>query len=128
MQSILHPLIGPSGPYSRDLTGKVAIITGGALGIGFEVSKFMALMGCKVIMVNRKEPQGNEAIEKITKAKGETQGDEGVENIRKIVKDQGKDGDVEWVGCDLGKLSMVKEVFGGLAKKLDRLDYVSSHL
>jgi hypothetical protein len=33
MQSILHSIIGPSGPETADLTGKVAIVTGGPLGI-----------------------------------------------------------------------------------------------
>lgn len=33
MQQIFSSLIGPSGPYYADLTGKTAIITGGATGI-----------------------------------------------------------------------------------------------
>ncbi|KAK8846617.1 hypothetical protein IAR55_005703 [Kwoniella newhampshirensis] len=108
MQAILHPIIGPAGPEKADLNGKVAIITGGALGIGYEVARHFALYGAKVIMVNRKEEQGDEAIKK----------------IEAEVKEQGGKGSAEWVGCDLGKLSMVKEVFGGLAQKLERLDYL----
>nr|XP_018265914.1 uncharacterized protein I303_02291 [Kwoniella dejecticola CBS 10117]OBR88072.1 hypothetical protein I303_02291 [Kwoniella dejecticola CBS 10117] len=108
MQSVLHPIIGPAGPEKKDLTGTVSIITGGALGIGYEVARFFALYGGHVVMVNRKEEQGEEAIRKI-----EAQ-----------IKEQGSKGSVEWVGCDLGELKQVKEVFSGLAKKFDRLDYL----
>ncbi|KAK4686461.1 hypothetical protein P7C73_g3667, partial [Tremellales sp. Uapishka_1] len=102
MQSVLAPLIGPAGPEQADLNGKVAIVTGGALGIGYEISRHLALMGCRVIMSNRKKEQGDEAISKIKAEKA--------------------DAKIEWVGCDLGTLKEVKEVYGGLASKLDRLD------
>lgn len=67
-------------------------------------------MGCKVIMVNRKQEQGDEAIAKIK------------ENVK---KEKGIEAQIEWRGCDLGKLSTVKETFSKLAKELDRLDLVS---
>lgn len=60
-------------------------------------------------MVNRKEDQGEKSIAQI---KEETDGK----------------GQIEWRQCDLGSLKMVQEVFGGLAKDLDRLDYVSAEL
>lgn len=109
MQSILHSIIGPAGPEKADLTGKTALITGGAEGIGEEVARFFALFGARVILVNRKKEQGDEAIARISEE----------------CKKEGKDAKVEWVGCDLGNLKEVKEVFTGLAKKLDRLDLVS---
>jgi len=105
MQSILHSVIGPAGPEVADLKGKTAIVTGGATGIGFEVAKAFCRYGCRVIMVNRKEEQGNDAI-------------------ADIKKDIGPDAQIEWKECDLGSLKMVKEVFGGFAKDLDRLDYL----
>lgn len=61
-------------------------------------------------MVNRKEEQGEEAKQK----------------IRDFAKKEGKEAKVEWVGCDLGSLKEVKEVFTGLRERLDRLDYVGS--
>jgi NAD(P)-dependent dehydrogenase (short-subunit alcohol dehydrogenase family) len=108
MQSILHPILGPSAPPHPDLTGKTAVVTGGALGIGYEISRALALEGARVIMVNRKEEQGDEAIEK----------------IEKEAKEKGSEVKVEWVGCDLGDLKNVKEVFDGLRERLDRLDLV----
>jgi NAD(P)-dependent dehydrogenase (short-subunit alcohol dehydrogenase family) len=54
-------------------------------------------------MTNRKKEQGDEAI-------------------AKIQKENDGQADVEWVGCDLGDLKQVKEVFDGIAKKEDRLD------
>jgi len=56
-------------------------------------------------MINRKEEQGQEAIDKIKKEKA--------------------DAKIEWLPCDLGKLSEVKEVFSGIREREPRLDLVS---
>lgn len=101
MQSALHSVIGPKKEL-HDLSGRVAVVTGGANGIGFQISRQFAQAKARVIMVNRKEEQGDEAIKQI---KEETPG-----------------ADVDWVGCDLGSLKEVKQVFGDLRAKLDRLD------
>lgn len=37
MQSVLYPIMGPKKEI-HDLTGRVALVTGGALGIGFAAS------------------------------------------------------------------------------------------
>jgi len=104
MQSALHKVVGPQEVQPQNLNGRTAIVTGGALGIGYEVSRALAHAGCKVIMVNRKEEQGAEAIA----------------NIKK----ESPDADVDWKECDLGNLSQVKEVFSNLCHKLDRLDFL----
>lgn len=104
MQSILHKVIGPTEVHPENLDGRVAVVTGGALGIGYEVSRALALAGVKVIMVNRKEEQGDDAIESIKKEKPDAQ--------------------VEWKHCDLGNLREVKEVFSELRNSLDRLDFL----
>ncbi|KAF4980644.1 hypothetical protein FZEAL_3393 [Fusarium zealandicum] len=106
MQSILQKAtgLGPQIIRPENLDGRVAIVTGGALGIGFEVSRALASAGCKVIMVNRKEEQGNSAIETVRK--------------------ESPDADIEWKECDLGSLSQVRDVFGGFRDSLDRLDFL----
>jgi len=107
-QSILHPLIGPKNPKGEmdDLTGRVALVTGGALGIGFEVAKTFVQYGARVIMVNRKEEQGDEAI-------------------KKIKEEVGAHAQIEWMGCDMGNLKEIKKVFGEWREKESRLDLVS---
>jgi NAD(P)-dependent dehydrogenase (short-subunit alcohol dehydrogenase family) len=103
MQSVLHPILGPKKPEITDLSGKVALVTGGALGIGYEVSRAFVLNGARVIMVNRKEDQGNAAIEKIK-------------------EEVGQDAQIEWLQCDFGNLKEVKEVFSGIREREERLD------
>jgi len=104
MQSVLRNVIGPKKEM-HDLSGRVAVVTGGALGIGFEISRAFALHKARVIMINRKEEQGSEAIQKIK-------------------QEAGDDAEVEWIACDLGNLSEVKSVFGGIREREERLDLV----
>lgn len=105
MQSVLHSVIGPKEVHPTNLDGKVAVVTGGAFGIGFEISRALAHAGCRVIMVNRKEEQGDDAISKI--------------------KEETPDAKVEWKECDLGSLKAVRDVFSNLRQSLPRLDYLS---
>ncbi|CAK49037.1 uncharacterized protein An09g01150 [Aspergillus niger] len=102
MQSILQPILGPHKEI-HDLTGRVALITGGALGIGYEIARAFVLNGAKVYMTNRKEEQGQAAIEQIKKEAGEN-------------------AQIEWFPCDMGNLNEIKEVFEDFRKKEDRLD------
>jgi len=109
MQAVLDPIIGPAKPELGDLSGRSAIVTGGAEGIGEEISLALALAHCRVVMINRKEYQGDEAIQRIkdaAKAKG-------IEDVQ-----------ISWQGCDLGDFKQVKEVFGKLAASEPRLDYL----
>ncbi|KAL7769819.1 hypothetical protein ACKLNR_001203 [Fusarium oxysporum f. sp. zingiberi] len=106
MQSILQKTtgIGPQVVKPEHLEGRVAIVTGGALGIGYEVSRALAHAGCKVIMINRKEEQGQDAIS--------------------TIKNEKSDAEVDWKECDMGNLAQIREVFGGLRESLDRLDFL----
>ncbi len=45
---------------SVDLSGKVAIVTGGNAGIGYETAKTIALMGARVIIACRTEEKAIE--------------------------------------------------------------------
>ena len=56
-----------------NLKGKVAVITGGNGGIGFEVAKTIALLGCKVIIGARNKTNAVEAIKLIKKIDPQTQ-------------------------------------------------------
>ncbi|KAF2144343.1 uncharacterized protein K452DRAFT_223861 [Aplosporella prunicola CBS 121167] len=103
MQSALHSVLGPKEPEVQDLSGRVAVVTGGAMGIGFEISQILALHGAHVIMVNRKEEQGQEAI-------------------KKIKEEVGEKAKIEWTSCDMGNLAQVRDVCTGIHKRMERLD------
>ncbi|KXJ80241.1 hypothetical protein RP20_CCG025205 [Aedes albopictus] len=55
--------------HGRDLSGKIALITGANAGIGFETARSLALHGCEVIFACRNESATKEAIDKIATEK-----------------------------------------------------------
>lgn len=48
-----------------DLSGKTAIVTGGALGIGFGIASRLAEAGATVIIANRNAEDGNKAVREL---------------------------------------------------------------
>ena len=54
-----------------DLSGKVAAITGGSRGLGFEMAKAFAKSGAKVVVASRKFDQCEQAAAEINAAGGE---------------------------------------------------------
>ncbi|XP_050695360.1 WW domain-containing oxidoreductase-like isoform X1 [Eriocheir sinensis] len=53
--------------HGRDLTGKVAVVTGGSSGIGYETVRSLAYHGCTVVMTCRELAEGEEAAARIYK-------------------------------------------------------------
>jgi len=73
--------------------------------LSYEISRAFVQNKVRVIMINRKEGQGNDAIAKIKQEVGEY-------------------AQIEWLPCDLGSLKEVKEVLIGLREREERLDLV----
>lgn len=49
-----------------NLSGKAAVVTGGAMGIGFGIAYRLAEAGAKVMIADFKEPEAIEAVKKLT--------------------------------------------------------------
>ena len=45
---------------SRELEGKVGLVTGGTSGVGRETAVLFAKVGAKVVVAGRRETEGNE--------------------------------------------------------------------
>ncbi|SPF40191.1 Uncharacterized oxidoreductase TM_0325 [Candidatus Sulfotelmatobacter kueseliae] len=56
---------------TRELEGKVGLVTGGTSGVGRETSVLFAKSGAKVVIAGRREPEGEETIELIRASGGE---------------------------------------------------------
>ena len=54
--------IAPLSNVFCDLSGKVAIVTGGATGLGYNVVNRLAEAGAKVVIASRSEERGNAAV------------------------------------------------------------------
>ncbi len=52
------------------LEGKVAIVTGGASGMGASTAKIFAREGCKVVVADQLDDEGKKVVAEITKANG----------------------------------------------------------
>ncbi|KZT74583.1 NAD(P)-binding protein [Daedalea quercina L-15889] len=89
-----------------DLSGRVAIVTGGSAGIGYYDALALARANARVIIVSANEEHGKQAEADINKALNEA---------RSV-------GTVEWHGVDFGTLKDVDTLAKKLAGELNRLD------
>ncbi|PHR12607.1 MAG: NAD-dependent dehydratase [Sphingopyxis sp.] len=92
--------------------GKVALITGGSAGIGGQVARLLALAGCKVMMVARRESELNAARDRII---GELQdvGFSGVERRVEILPD-----------IDVSDFESLKKAVEVTMAKFGQVDYL----
>ena len=82
------------------MTQKVAVITGGATGIGKSTAMLLASKGIKVVISGRREAVGQKAIEEI-RAEG---------------------GDAAFISADVDNETQVSQIIGFALKKYGRLD------
>lgn len=56
--------------HGRDLSGRVAVITGANTGIGFETAKSLAMHNCTVVLACRSQQAAEEACVRIAAERG----------------------------------------------------------
>ncbi|BGP38625.1 hypothetical protein JCM10450v2_002574 [Rhodotorula kratochvilovae] len=89
-----------------DLTGKVAVVTGGNDGIGFITVGALHKKGCKVYLACRSEEKARSAIERLNKAH------------------PGSEGGLVFLPFDLTELASAKRAAATLQEKETRLDII----
>ena len=82
------------------MTQKIAVITGGATGIGKSTAMLLASKGIKVVISGRQEAAGQKVIEEI-RAQG---------------------GDAAFIAADVDNETQVSQIIGFAVKKYGRLD------
>ncbi len=85
---------------TKELEGKVGLVTGGTSGIGRATALLFAKAGAKVVVAGRREPEGNETVE--------------------LVRAAGGDG--LFVRADVSKASEVEALVQKTVEKFGRLD------
>ncbi|XP_074592925.1 WW domain-containing oxidoreductase-like [Brevipalpus obovatus] len=88
----------------KDLTGKVAIVTGGNGGCGYETVKALATHGAKVYAACRSMDRANEAIDKLKREKPSAQ--------------------IVVAKCDLSSLNSVQQFAKEFLQKEEKLHYM----
>ncbi len=84
-----------------ELQGRVAIVTGGGMGIGKEVARFLSQEGCKVVICARRMEYLQQAAEEITAETGN---------------------EVLPLFCDTNQMSAVSDMVEAAHKHFGRID------
>lgn len=108
--------------HSIDLTGKIALVTGGATGLGLQMSKTLAAHGAKVAM-NYWSGNGEQAVEEIRQAGGEAIAIRAdatkAEELERLVKEV-----EERFG---GTVDILVTNAGGMIKRVPNVDMTEEH-
>ncbi|MCC2637352.1 MAG: short chain dehydrogenase family protein [Moraxellaceae bacterium] len=83
-----------------DLTGKIALVTGGSRGIGEAIARLLAANGAHVIVASRKV--------------------EGCERVAASIRADG--GSAEVMACHIGEMDQIEATFAAITAKHGRLD------
>lgn len=82
------------------LQGKVAIVTGGAMGIGFSACRLMASEGARIALTDMKDREGEQAVQ--------------------AIRDEG--GEVAWWHLDVSHENQVQSAFSAIQRHFGRID------
>jgi len=88
----------------KDLTGKVAVVTGASSGIGLEVARALSHHGCLVVMASRNQAKAEKAIQRIQAERSQAK--------------------CEYMPLDLSSLASVKQFVMKLRIKVSSLDFL----
>lgn len=90
----------------KDLTGKLAIITGASNGIGLETAKSLIFHGCMVIFACRSKETTTRAIASIEEER------------------MGSSKYCKFIKCDLASLNSVQEFTEDVQREIEHIDYL----
>lgn len=93
--------------HSRDLTGRVAAVTGTTSGTGFICARELARLGARVFLLNRPSERARAALDRL---RGEV-----------VV------GDFEAIDCDLQDFSSVRSAAAAVRERTDTLDILCNN-
>ena len=93
--------------HTRDMSGRVAAITGTTSGTGYVCARELARLGAKVILLNRASDRSTAALHKL--------------------RDEVPDGDFDPVVCDLQDFESVRAATADIVARYDKLDVLCNN-
>jgi len=90
--------------HGKDLSGRVAVITGSNVGIGFETARSMARNGCEIVFACRNRQKTQEAME--------------------FIKQEWADRKLNFIPLDLASLKSCKTFCNDVKRQYKKIDYL----